>query len=101
GNGYAVTWAFGHLVQLAMPEAYGCVGFQKEHLPILPEPFELQPRQVRENKGYVADASVLKQLKVIETLFEQCDSIVVATDAGREGELIFRYIYDYLNCQKT
>ncbi|AZZ58454.1 DNA topoisomerase 3 [Riemerella anatipestifer] len=100
GNGYAVTWAFGHLVQLAMPEAYGCVGFQKEHLPILPEPFELQPRQVRKDKGYVADAGVLKQLKVIRTLFEQCDSIVVATDAGREGELIFRYIYDYLNCQK-
>ena len=100
GNGYAVTWAFGHLVQLAMPEAYGCEGFNQEHLPILPDNFQLEPRQVRKGKGYQADKGVVKQLKVIEDLFEKCESIIVATDAGREGELIFRYIYDYLNCDK-
>ena len=71
GNGYMVTWAFGHLIQLAMPEAYG-----------------------------VADPGVLKQLKVIKEVFDQCDRIIVATDAGREGELIFRYIFHYLNCRK-
>jgi DNA topoisomerase-3 len=44
GNGYAVTWAFGHLVGLAMPEAYGFTGFKRENLPILPKEFILQPR---------------------------------------------------------
>ena len=46
GNGYAVTWAFGHLVAPAMPEAYGIEGFRKENLPILPETFILEPRKV-------------------------------------------------------
>ena len=101
GNGYAVTWAFGHLVQLAMPEAYGCKGFNQEHLPIIPDNFQLEPQQVRKEKGYQADSGVVKQLKVIEDLFERCESIIVATDAGREGELIFRYIYNYLKCNKS
>ena len=100
GNGYVVTWALGHLVQLALPEEYGCQGFQREHLPILPEPFVLVPKQIPTEKGYRADPMALKQLKVIEQLFKKCESIIVATDAGREGELIFRYIYHYLNCQK-
>ncbi len=43
---------------------------------------------------------MLKQLKVIKEVFDQCDRIIVATDAGREGELIFRYIFHYLNCRK-
>lgn len=101
GNGYAVTWGYGHLVQLALPEEYGCKGFQREHLPILPEPFVLVPKQIPAEKGYKPDPIALKQLKIIDKLFKECTSIIVATDAGREGELIFRYIYHYLNCQKT
>ena len=100
GNGYQVTWAFGHLVSLAMPEDYGISGFQREALPILPNPFLLTVRKVKKDKTYIRDLGALKQLNTIDQLFKQCESIIVATDAGREGELIFRYIYEYLNCSK-
>ena len=100
GNGYLVTWAFGHLVQLAMPEAYGYAGFRRENLPILPQEFKYIPRQIREDKEYKPDPGVLKQLKVIKEVFDRSDRIVVATDAGREGEAIHRYIYNYLGCCK-
>ena len=100
GDGYAVTWAFGHLVGLAMPESYGFSGFRREHLPILPQEFRLVPRQVREGKVYKDDPGVVRQLGVIRELFDRCESIIVATDAGREGELIFRYVYNYLGCTK-
>lgn len=100
GNGYLVTWAFGHLVQLAMPEAYGFSGFRREHLPIIPQEFKFVPRQIRDGKEYKSDPGVLKQLKVINEVFAQSDRIIVATDAGREGEGIFRYIYNYLGCHK-
>lgn len=100
GNGYAVTWAFGHLVGLAMPEQYGFTGFKAENLPILPKEFILMPRQVKEGAAYKADPGAMKQLNVIKELFSRADRIIVMTDAGREGELIFRFIYDYLNCKK-
>ncbi|WGQ12217.1 DNA topoisomerase 3 [Pedobacter gandavensis] len=100
GNGYFVTWAFGHLIGLGMPEDYGVSGFDKASLPILPNPFLLTVRKVKKDKGYTADTGALKQLKVIEQLFNRSNSIIVATDAGREGELIFRYIYEYLKCNK-
>lgn len=100
GNGYLVTWAFGHLVQLAMPDAYGYTGFRRENLPIIPQEFKFIPRQIREGKEYKSDPGVLKQLKVIREVFTQSDRIIVATDAGREGEGIFRYIYNYLGCRK-
>ena len=100
GNGYAVTWAFGHLITLAMPEQYGIAGFKRENLPILPAEYKLVPRQVKEGKEYKPDAGTMKQLNVIKELFAKSDSIIVATDAGREGCLIFRYIYSYLNCSK-
>ena len=99
GGGYAVTWAFGHLVGLAMPEAYGFTGFKRENLPILPQEFTLVPRQIKESKEYKSDPGALKQLKVIKELFSRADEIIVATDAGREGELIFRYIYNYVGCR--
>lgn len=99
GGGYAVTWALGHLVGLAMPEAYGFTGFRRENLPILPQDFILVPRQVKEGKEYKADPGALRQLKVITELFGRADEIIVATDAGREGELIFRYIYNYVGCR--
>lgn len=100
GNDYLVTWAFGHLVQLAMPDAYGYTGFRRENLPIIPQEFKFIPRQIRESKEYKSDPGVLKQLKVIREVFAQSDRIIVATDAGREGEGIFRYIYNYLGCRK-
>ncbi|MCT1524042.1 type IA DNA topoisomerase [Sphingobacterium hotanense] len=100
GNGYEVTWALGHLVRLAMPEDYGVLGFQREALPILPDPFLLTVRKIKKDKSYVPDSGALKQLKTIEQVIVRCDSIIVATDAGREGELIFRYIYEFLKCRK-
>lgn len=100
GNGYFVTWAYGHLVELGMPEDYGISGFHKATLPILPQSFLLTVRKLKKEKGYINDPAALKQLKVIKKLFDGCDSIIVATDAGREGELIFRYIYHYLKCVK-
>ena len=100
GNGYLVTWAVGHLIQLAMPDAYGYTGFRRENLPILPQEFKYIPRQVREGKEYKPDPGVLKQLKVIKELFSQADRIINFGDAGREGELIFRLIYNHTACRK-
>ena len=101
GNGYFVTWAFGHLVQPAMPETYGMKGFHAENLPVIPDPFVLVPRQVKTENGYKPDAGVLAQIKIIGKLFDSSERIIVATDAGREGELIFRYLYAYLGCRKS
>ena len=100
GCGYVVTWAMGHLIALAMPEAYGFSAYKAEGLPIRPNPFQLTVRQMRKDKEYVSDPAALKQLKVIRSCFDKADRIIVATDAGREGELIFRYIYQYLDCKK-
>lgn len=100
GNGYYVTWAFGHLVQPAMPGTYGMKGFHAENLPVIPDPFVLVPRQVKTENGYKPDAGVLAQIKIIGKLFDSSERIIVATDAGREGELIFRYLYAYLGCRK-
>ena len=100
GCGYLVTWAMGHLIALAMPEAYGFSTYKAEDLPIRPNPFQLVVRQVRKDKEYISDPAALKQLKVIRSCFDKADRIIVATDAGREGELIFRYIYQHLNCHK-
>ena len=97
GNGYCVTWAFGHLLQLAMPEAYGVTGFRKESLPIIPQEFQLVAR-----KGAKQEVEgVNEQMRVIKNLFSHSDSIIVATDAGREGELIFRYLYQFLDCHTS
>lgn len=98
GNGYAVTWAFGHLVQPALPDGYGIKGFHRENLPIIPPVFTLIPRQKRTEKGYKPDSDVVAQIKVIGRLFAESGKIIVATDAGREGELIFRYLYEYIGC---
>ena len=100
GCGYVVTWAMGHLIALAMPEAYGFSAYKAEDLPIRPNPFQLVVRQVRKDKEYISDPAALKQLKVIRSCFDKADRIIVATDAGREGELIFRWIYAHLGCRK-
>ena len=100
GNGYMVTWALGHLVSLALPGTYGCTKTAADDLPMIPEPFRLVARQIKTAKGMVTDITANKQLKTIDEVFSKCDSIIVATDAGREGELIFRWIYDYLGYTK-
>ncbi|MDR1056114.1 MAG: topoisomerase C-terminal repeat-containing protein [Prevotellaceae bacterium] len=86
GNGYKVTWAYGHLVELAHKTATS--KWANDPLPLSGD-FILQPKP-----------DVAKQVNVIKTLFNEADEIVVATDAGREGELIFRYLYCYLGCKK-
>lgn len=98
GNGYHVTWAFGHLVTPALPEGYGIKGFHRDNLPILPPVFTLVPRQVKTDKGYKSDSDVVALIKIIDQLFRESEKIIVATDAGREGELIFRYLYEYIGC---
>lgn len=98
GNGYHVTWALGHLVQLALPDGYGIRGFRRDSLPVIPERFELIPRQVKTDKGCKADAASVKQIKVITKLWNESEGIIVATDCAREGELIFRYLYSYTGC---
>ena len=98
GGGYAVTWAFGHLVQLAMPDGYGIRGFVRDNLPVIPDTFTLVSRQVKTEKGYKPDSGVVAQIKTVARLFKESEQIIVATDAGRKGELIFRYLYHYIGC---
>lgn len=100
GNGYMVTWALGHLVALGMPEDYGVTGYRREALPILPDPFVLTVRKVKKERKYIADPAAVKQLKIIKQVVSRCESMIAATDAGREGELIFRMIYQYLKLDK-
>jgi DNA topoisomerase-3 len=100
GKGYSFTWAFGHLLQLAPPQEYGYIGWRKQHLPMLPKKFKLGIRKIKTKDGLVEDPGVRKQLDIIKKLFDEATEIIVATDAGREGELIFRYIYYFLKCKK-
>jgi len=100
GKGYTFTWAFGHLLQLAPPQEYGFYGWSVQNLPMLPAKFKLSIRKVKSKGGMIEDPSVRKQLDIIQKLFDEATEIIVATDAGREGELIFRYIYYYLKCKK-
>ena len=100
GKGYSFTWAFGHLLQLAPPQDYGFHGWRVQNLPMLPQRFKLAVRKIKTKDGVVEDPGVRKQLNTIKMLFDSATEIIVATDAGREGELIFRYIYYYLKCKK-
>jgi len=100
GKNYSFTWAFGHLLQLAPPQEYGFYGWRAQNLPMLPGKFKLSVRKVKTKDGVVDDPAVRKQLDVIKMLFDSATEIIVATDAGREGELIFRYIYYFLKCKK-
>jgi DNA topoisomerase-3 len=100
GKNYSFTWAFGHLLQLAPPQDYGFYGWRVQHLPMLPQKFKLAVRKIKTKDGIVEDPAVRKQLDTIKNLFDSATEIIVATDAGREGELIFRYIYYYLKCKK-
>ena len=85
GGGYQVTWSFGHLVTLKEPQDYdpALKRWSLESLPFVPKRFELK---------LVGDKGARKQFAVIKRLFAAADELICATDAGREGELIFRYI---------
>ena len=92
---YVITWAVGHLVELVNPEDYDpkFKRWRMADLPIVPEPFELRPR----------DAKAKKQLSVIHKLIKRddVDGIVNACDAGREGELIFAYTVEAAKTSKA
>ncbi|NLT13154.1 MAG: DNA topoisomerase 3 [Clostridiales bacterium] len=93
GNGYIVSWCYGHLVELARPVAYGerYKRWAYDALPILPEVWQYAVRPEKE-----------KQLDILRTLMRRDDveSVVNACDAGREGELIFRWVYEHCGCDK-
>lgn len=84
GNNYCVTWAFGHLIELKDFKSLGFESWDLAQLPFVPKQMELK---LKDDKG------VISQFKIIKDLFERSNSLICATDAGREGELIFRYIY--------
>ena len=95
GNGYTVTWAYGHLVGPDEPEKYGWSGsWNKQQLPMIPEKFSVSPIETADKEFA---KTMAKQLEIIGFLFKKAERIIVATDAGREGELIFRYIYTHLS----
>ena len=93
GNGYIVSWCVGHLVELASPESYDekYEKWKYEDLPILPSEWNYQ----------IAEAT-RKQFGILKKLMDREDvtGLVEATDAGREGELIFRLVYDQAKCKK-
>lgn len=93
GNGYIVSWCFGHLVELASADAYDprYAKWVLNDLPIIPE-----------NWKYVVSADKGKQLKILSGLMsdKRVDGLVCATDAGREGELIFRLVVQHCGCRK-
>ena len=93
GSGYLISWCVGHLVELAPPSAYGeqYVKWNIADLPILPQRWQ-----------YLVSASTKKQFGILKKLMHRADveSIICATDAGREGELIFRLVYEQAGCRK-
>ena len=93
GGGYLVSWCVGHLVELAEPETYDSKyeAWKKEDLPIIPDEFK-----------YQVNAATRKQFKVLKDLLhrDDVDCVTNACDAGREGELIFRLVYDEAKCNK-
>lgn len=91
---YMVSWALGHLMELSEPEAYdkAYARWSYQQLPILPEPMKLQVIKGQSSKQF----TVLKKLMNSR----EVDSLICGTDSGREGELIFRYIYQAAGCRK-
>ena len=99
GNGYMVTWTYGNMLSLAMPKDTGTAWVERENFPLLPPPF-LTVRHVKTDTGWNPDINAVLQLKVIAGVFDACDTIVAATDASREGEMLFRYLYRFLGYRK-
>ena len=90
-KGTCVTWAYGHLARLAEPARYGWEKWSMEDIPMIPDQFMVEPAGEDQRK---------KQFEIVVDLFKKADRIIEATDAGREGELIFRYIYYLSGCNK-
>lgn len=97
GEACRVTWAIGHLCQIAEDTQTQALHWKVENLPVLPQQFLLSPRLGKDRKP---DPGYVKQLRVIEKLFSETDTIVNCGDAGREGEVIQRWIYQYV-CNKN
>lgn len=95
GGDWCVTWCFGHMVEIYAEEDKG--GWSAERLPLLPERFLLRPIR---DEGAKGTNTIERQLQTIRGLMVRCQGIVVATDAGREGELIFRNLYEYLGIRR-
>ena len=93
GNGYLVSWCVGHLVELAPPNIYDAkyVKWSIADLPILPQKWQ-----------YLVSASTKKQFSILKKLMHRADvdTVVNCCDAGREGELIFRLVYEQAGCKK-
>jgi DNA topoisomerase-3 len=100
GNGYMVTWAPKRLVELAPAGDYGPGRLAASSLPLIPERYLLVPAGEQTAKGNFTGRPARKQLKLLERIFKQCKSIIVATSADYEGELKFRYIYAFLHLRK-
>ena len=97
---YYITWCYGHLLEMYAPEGDG--KWSMDELPILPDRFHLRPLKDVDKNGKEVEgtSSYEKRLSVISHLFERVDQIIAATDAGREGQLIFENVYHYLECTK-
>jgi len=93
GNGYQVTWTFGHLCELKEPHEYDSAykAWHLNMLPILPEKFGIKIKE---------DSGIKKQFSIIEKLFNNADEIINCGDAGQEGELIQRWVYTKSNCKR-
>lgn len=100
GNGYAVTWTFGNMLSLAMPKDYGNAKLERKDFPLIPGDFRLMVKHVRTDEGWIPDISAVMQLKTVEKVLAECDTIIAATEASREGEMTFRYLYRYLGCRQ-
>ena len=102
GSGYRITWCYGHLLELDAPASFG--KWEIEKLPIIPESFGLRPLMGGNNRDKdgkpVPDYKVVNRLQAIKQCFLAADSIICATDAGREGQLIFDEVYRYLNIKR-
>jgi DNA topoisomerase-3 len=100
GRGFMVAWASGEPVTFLPPEDSGRNRLAKSGLPFIPEAFTLSVRKKKTQKGWVADKAAVKQLELIQNIFNGCSSLIAATDASEAGELVFRNAYAFLNCSK-
>ena len=99
GNGYMVTWTYGNMLSLAMPKDSGTARVEWKDFPLLPPSF-LTVRHVKTDTGWNPDINALLQLKIIAKVLNACDTIIAATDASREGEMLFRHLYGFLECKQ-
>ena len=76
GNGYMVTWTFGNMLSLAMPKDYGTQKLERNDFPFIPSEFELMVRHTRTENGWIPEIDAVLQLKVIERVFQACDTII-------------------------